>query len=310
MGHKLTKKNALITGAYGFVGRHVARAAARQGYLVRGLGHGAWGRDEWREWGVSEWHSADVTLETLLTYSGEPDVIFHCAGSGSVHFSMTHPYQDYQRTVATTLSMLEYLRVHAPQARLVIPSSAGVYGVADKMPIAVDDRLNPLSPYGMHKRIAEDLCRSYAKNFDIRCAIVRLFSVYGIGIRKQLIWDACQKMAGGNFQFAGTGAETRDWLHVEDAASLMLMAAENASGACPVVNGGVGEAVEIRAIVERVASRLRTPEPPAFSGQVRGGDPVHYQADIAGALAWGWKPERELMTELDAYVDWFVGGAP
>jgi UDP-glucose 4-epimerase len=305
----LNQKTALITGAYGFIGRHVARAASKRGYLVRGMGHGGWGRDEWRQWGLSDWHSTDVTIESLLTYSGEPDVIFHCAGSGSVAFSMTHPYQDYQRTVATTLSVLEYLRINMPQTRLVIPSSAGVYGLAQKMPIAVDDFLNPVSPYGLHKKMAEDLCRSYAQHFGVRSASVRLFSVYGIGIRKQLIWDACQKMAAGNFNFAGTGRETRDWLHVEDAADLLLLAADHADESCPMVNGGAGVAVKIKDVVERIAERLDVPQRPVFSGAVRQGDPVHYQADVSEAFALGWRPTRDLHTEIDAYVDWYKGGA-
>jgi len=303
-------KKALITGAYGFVGRHVARAAAQQGYLVTALGHGAWGREEWRDWGIQEWRQADVTPETMMTYAGEPDVIFHCAGSGSVFYSVSHPFQDYQRTVSTMLSVLEYIRVHSPGTRLVVPSSAGVYGVAQRMPIRVADPLNPVSPYGVHKRIAEELCQSYAKSFGLQVAIARLFSVYGIGIRKQLIWDACQKMSAGQFGFAGTGDETRDWLHVDDAASLMLTGVAHASRDCPVVNGGTGAAVAIRDVVVQIARELGLSQSPEFSGQVRAGDPVHYQADLEGALAWGWRPQRVLAAELSAYVDWFKRGAP
>ena len=301
---------ALVTGAYGFVGRHVARALAAQGVHVTGIGHGSWGRDEWRRCGVAEWHTADVTVDSLITYAGEPDVVFHCAGSGSVAFSMTHPHQDWQRTVASTQSVLEYLRVRRPAARLVIPSSAGVYGVAERMPITTTDALRPTSPYGVHKTMAEDLCRSYARHFGVRSALVRLFSVYGIGIRKQLLWDACCKLSQGVGTFAGTGLETRDWLHVEDAAQLMLVAAQHASADCPVVNGGMGAAICIREVVELIASRLGGAVQPVFSGHSRAGDPTHYQADLSGAQAWGWAPQRDRVREMNAYVDWYRGGAP
>ena len=56
---------ALVTGAFGFVGRHVARALAAEGAHVVGIGHGSWGRDEWRRWGIDEWHTADITVETF-----------------------------------------------------------------------------------------------------------------------------------------------------------------------------------------------------------------------------------------------------
>lgn len=300
---------ALVTGAYGFVGRHVARALAARGSYVIGIGHGNWGRDEWRRWGIAEWHTADVTVETLTTYAGESVLVFHCAGSGSVAFSMTHPQQDWLRSVDSTLAVLEYIRVKRPDTRLVIPSSAAVYGVAAHMPISTDSALLPCSPYGVHKKIAEELCRSYAQHFGVRSVLVRLFSVYGLGIRKQLLWDACTKLSQGVTRFAGTGMETRDWLHVEDAAQLMMVAGQYASVACPVVNGGVGQAVCIREVVELVAARLGISALPTFSGELRLGDPTHYQADISGALAWNWIPQRHRKTEMNAYVDWFAGGA-
>jgi UDP-glucose 4-epimerase len=302
--------HTLVTGAYGFVGRHVARALAARGAHVVGIGHGSWGRDEWRRWGVAEWHTADVTVETLTTYAGEPEQVFHCAGSGSVAFSMTHPQQDFQRTVGSTLAVLEYLRVQRPHARLVIPSSAGVYGAATRMPIATDDALHPTSPYGVHKKMAEELCGSYARHFGLRVALVRLFSVYGAGIRKQLLWDACSKLSQGTLMFAGTGLETRDWLHVDDAARLMMCAAEHASANCPVVNGGVGEAVCIRDVVQLIAARLGIAGQPQFSGQSRAGDPTHYHADVRSALAWGWAPQHDRVSEMQRYVDWFKEGAP
>ena len=168
-------KQAAVLGAAGFVGRHAARALALAGYDVVGIGHGSWLRDEWREWGLRDWHVADISLETLLTYAGEPEILVQCAGSGSVAFSMTHPAQDFRRSVDSTLAALDFVRLHAPDCRFVLPSSAAVYGSAEQMPITVADRLRPESPYGVHKKIAEDLCRSYARTFGIRAAIVRLF---------------------------------------------------------------------------------------------------------------------------------------
>jgi UDP-glucose 4-epimerase len=300
---------ALVTGAYGFIGRHVARRLAETGYRVVGVGHGAWALGEWRRWGLEAWHGVDVTLDTLATYGGEPDVIVHCAGSGSVAYSISHPRQDFERSVLTTLAVLEYQRLYVPAARLVVPSSAGVYGLATTLPIRVDAPLNPVSPYGTNKVIVEDLARSYARHFSLNVAAVRLFSIYGIGLRKQLLWDASLKFSRGEIDFAGTGDETRDWLHVEDAARLIGAAAQAAGRHFPVFNGGTGIATSNRTVLEILARALRPGLAPRFSGQARPGDPQHYQADIAATRDLAWSPSRDLPTEVAAYADWYARGA-
>ena len=120
-------------------------------------------------------------MESLTTYVQQPDVVIHCAGSGSVGYSLAHPMQDFERTVSTTLIMLEFLRLHSPNTVFIYPSSAAVYGNAVALPIAESTSLTPISPYGVHKQIAEILIRSYAQQFSISAAIVRFFSLYGAG---------------------------------------------------------------------------------------------------------------------------------
>lgn len=299
--------SVIVTGAHGFLGRHVARALAREGHTVVGIGHGDWSESQWRTWGLAAWHCNDVNTQTLAALSS-PDVVIHCAGSGSVVFSLAEPAQDFTRTVGTTLDVLEFLRRYAPRAALVIPSSAAVYGAVRQVPIGVDAPFNPVSPYGMHKKIAEDLCRFYARQFGARVALVRLFSVYGIGLHKQLLWDACNKLAAGDGRFGGHGGEIRDWLHIEDAARLLITAARHASPGCPAVNGGSGEGVAVRDILTELIAALRAGVRLEFTGMARPGDPDNYVADIAGARAWGWSPREDRIAALRAYASWFTDG--
>ena len=298
-------KQAVVTGAHGFVGRYAARHFAAQGWEVVGLGHGGWGESEWAAWGLKEWHPCEVTLDTLLTYGREPEAIIHCAGSGSVGFSLAHPVQDFNRTVRTTLEVLEYIRLHTPKARLVYPSSAGVYGVVETMPITEAAPLAPLSPYGMHKRMAEDLCRSYCRFFGVSATILRFFSLYGPELRKQLLWDACTKLRRREMLFPGTGEETRDWLHVRDGASLLFAAAEHAGTECPIVNGGSGEATTVREVLGEIVRGLGLETGARFSGATRPGDPKHYQAETARAVGWGWAPRTGWRAGIAEYVAWF-----
>jgi UDP-glucose 4-epimerase len=308
-GRDLRNRIALVTGAFGFIGRNVARVLASRGWKVIGLGHGVWSRQEWQAWGIEEWHTCDVTIDSLLTYANDPDILVHCAGSGSVGFSMTHPLQDYQRTVQTTLNVLEFMRLHSPKIRFVYPSSVAVYGNAESLPITEITPLNPVSPYGFHKKIAEDLCISYARNFGAAIAIVRLFSVYGRHLRKQLLWDACTKISRGDYTFFGSGLEKRDWLHINDAAELLLHSYDYASQKPAICNGASGVGVTVRDLLGEVFSCFGLDDEPRFSASLREGDPPKYVGNNEKARSWGWQPKTDWKEGVRDYVQWFMEGA-
>lgn len=301
----MAKKTALVTGAHGTIGRHVATTLAADGWNVLGLGHGRWSADEAARHGVSNWLEGDVTLAALVALPRQPDIIIHCAGSGAVGASITAPHNDFQRTVATTAAVLEYMRTTAPQTRLVYPSSAAVYGLVDTFPMHEGLPLRPVSPYGVHKKIAEEMVVEHSRLFGLNAAVVRLYSIYGEGFRKQLLWDACRRIVADESEFFGTGDETRDWLHVADASQLLMRAASHASSACPVVNGAYGDRVSVRDVVDELFRLLGRHDGPRFCGTVRAGDPAHYHADMQRAHAWGWRPEVSWREGLARYAAWF-----
>lgn len=298
-------RTILVTGANGFLGRHVSRAAALQGNQVIGMGHGDWTEESWRSWGLSAWHELDVTLASLVAHAGQPDVVIHCAGSASVGFSIENPAQDFERTVGTTLEVLEYLRTSAPETALVFPSSGAVYGGATTLPITEESPLAPVSPYGVHKKIAEDLCRSYSQSFGLRVAIVRIFSAYGVELRKQLLWDACRKALMGDCRFGGTGRETRDWVHAEDVARLLLIASDHAEPGASSVNCATGQDVAVESILAVLFEALGTSRRPEFTGSARPGDPERVAGDPSRAIAWGWSPQRPWQDGVREYARWF-----
>lgn len=296
---------ALVTGANGFLGRHVARRLAADGFHVVGLGHGTFEEDA-RNWGLAEWHSADVTLDVLRRLDQRPDLVAHCAGGSLVARSIASPLDDFWRTVGSTACVLEFIRTRAPQARLTYPSSAAVYGEVCHLPIAVITATDPISPYGAHKLAAEQLCRAHARQYGTQVSIVRFFSIYGPGLRKQLLWDTMQRLAAGSAIFAGSGREVRDWLHVEDAAKLIAAAADVASSTCPIANGGTGIGTSVRQIVARLA---RTAAPNAlieFAGTTRAGDPLAYVADVSEARGWGWSPSISWDEGVANYARWYM----
>ena len=301
-----------VMGARGFVGGHVARAAADRGHVVLGLGHGAWLPDEAAAAGVSRWVNGEIDDANLdgLAEHGLPDGIIHCAGGSSVGVSLAAPFEDYSRSVTSTARLLEWLRRRAPQCGLVLASSAAVYGGGAPEGIAESADCQPASPYGTHKLAAEVLVRGAVRSFGTRAAIIRPFSLYGEELRKQLIWDICQKLRlrPDGLQLGGSGAELRDFVHVSDAAAFFINVLDqlwSQPAGLVVVNCGSGRARTIREAASAVCEAWGAPFEPTFSGGERAGDPVHLVAKADHAMSLGFRESVAFEDGLRRYVTWF-----
>lgn len=302
---------AWITGARGFLGRSLARWLADRGTEVAGVGHGHWPGSEAAASGLSCWINADIhgaSLDLLLAQAGRPQVIYHLAGGSVVGPSFANPLEDFERTVHTTVRLLDWMRCRCPEVPLVAVSSAAVYGAGHTGPIAEDAPGTPYSPYGTHKAMMEALCRSYGRNFGIRSAVVRVFSAYGAGLRKQLLWDLCSRLAAGkgDLLLDGTGAERRDWVHATDVARVLALAAERLPAVgVAAVNGATGVGHSVAEFAHQVVEAWGESREVQFSGRSRPGDPVELVADVARLRALGFVPQVGLADGIRDYVDWF-----
>lgn len=301
-----------ITGGKGFIGQHLALHLAGDGHQVHGLGHHERPRHDDRE-PYASWLTGEIdaaALDQLVARSGAPDIVYHLAGGSSVGASFQHPHDDFARTVTTTARLLEWLRLRAAGTKLVAVSSAAVYGAAHSGAIAESASLAPYSPYGVHKAMMESVCGSYGVSFGLQVAVVRLFSVYGPGLRKQLIWDLCCKLensvrGGHPVMLGGTGLEVRDWLHVSDAVKLLWLARTECRTECPVVNGGNGIGTTVKDVADCVGRAWGVTPDLSFTGVVRHGDPQSLIADTAVACRMGFRPLIGLEAGVDETVAWY-----
>jgi len=306
-------RGVVVLGAMGFIGRHVCRFLAGQGVEVWGLGHGACDTAAQSSWGLARWQSGDVDVAaiTALVAGEAPMAVIHCAGGSSVGAAAAAPLDDYRRSALSTAEALEFVRLQAnPAARLVLASSAAVYGDQGTRDLGEASPRAPISAYGCNKVAAEDLCRTYAGLHAVPVSVVRLFSVYGEGLRKQLLWDAMRKFAGGGGRFYGTGQELRDWVHVDDAARLLGMAALQPQGRHAVYNG-TGTQATTRQVLARLAECAGFPGEPVFDGEAHAGNPVRLTGDGTHARSvLGWAAATPLQAGLARYAEWFASRPP
>jgi UDP-glucose 4-epimerase len=308
----MSSKLVWITGARGFIGKHLAGWLANQGYTVAGVGHGAWPEAEAARWGLTSWMNGDISSSNLTQMQhahGLPDTIFHLAGGSSVGAAMANPHEDFTRTVVTTAELLEWLRLYSPATRLVSVSSAAVYGALHSGPISEIARLMPFSPYGAHKLVMEELCRSYAVNFGLQIILPRLFSVYGPEIKKQLLWDLCSKFSiGGVVELGGTGDELRDWTSIFDVVRALEQVASIASDKAPVMNIATGIATPIREIAKIVALHWKgnnAVERIFFNGLSRTGDPISLVGSVEQMHAHNIECNTLVNNGIAEYVNWY-----
>jgi UDP-glucose 4-epimerase len=305
--------NILITGAHGFIGSHLALLLAGSGHRVCGIGHGAWPQSEAEAMGIFNWVNSNITcgnLRQLQQLAGTPDIVYHLAGGSSVGVAVGNPLEDFSRTVATTAELLDWMRLDAPKARLIAVSSAAVYGEGHSGLISEQAPLNPYSPYGHHKRLMEELCRSYAASYGTKVVIARLFSVFGSGLKKQLLWDLCTRLTQGSnlLLLGGTGEELRDWTDVRDVVCVLALLAEAASSQVPVFNVGTGKATSVRevaALLSKYWAKSNKPTALSFSGETRKGDPFSLVAEPSAIKSMGFEWRIELEQGLVDYVNWF-----
>jgi UDP-glucose 4-epimerase len=288
-----------ITGAGGFIGSHLAASLRGQGVRVLGFGRSGGALPALTEAG----------LLAALDQSGAPSRVYHLAGGSTVGRSLADPLADFDSNVAATALVLDVVRREAPAVPIVLTSSAAVYGAALQGAaggLSCDQPLTPVSPYGHHKMMAEGLGRSFASAFGMRITALRLFSIYGSGLRKQLLFDLCGKLASGqtSLMLGGTGAELRDWCHVADVVRGLAGCEDAPEGAFHVYNLATGQGTSVAGMARRLIGLWGGGQDLAFSGQSRAGDPFSLVADPS-SLPPGFAPRVTLDQGLAEYVAWF-----
>jgi nucleoside-diphosphate-sugar epimerase len=215
----------------------------------------------------------------------KPEAIIHLAACVSVPLSMRRAVRSHDENTRGTVAMLEAARANGVR-RVVLASSAAVYGRNQNVPLAEGESLDPLSPYALHKRIGEDYARLYSDLYNLQTVALRYFNVYG---PRQ---DPTSPYSGVIARFAdaarhgcpvvltGDGSQTRDFVFVDDVARANVSAVGRELGGHQVINVATGREtslLELRRTIEQV---MGCPLPYSFVPP-RPGDVYRSCADVS-----------------------------
>lgn len=287
------RETILITGASGFLGTWLADVAHQQGLELIGVDIVAPRRPElWSAFAMQPCDRADFPA---LVGVRKLRAVFHLAGGASVPESVQNPAADFASLLPGTIQLLVFLARERPEAHLLLFSSAAVYGNPAQLPVAETAPVAPISPYGIHKAAAEFLIEHYARIFALRASLLRMFSAYGEGLRKQVVWDICHKAVAAkergepSFPMHGTGNETRDFIHAADIArAALLIATHPPASGTQVINVASGVETSIRTLAESIIGALGFQLEPDFNRVTRAGDPANWRADVSELRALGF----------------------
>lgn len=293
-------KKVLVTGSSGFIGTRIAASYAQEGCSVLGIDvrvvpHIAFPQQE-----------CDLLAVDMVSLLRDfaPELVIHCAGNANVGISVARPHFDFDSNVKVLHRLLFAIKDSGLRPKVIFMSSAAVYGNPLALPIRETDVASPISPYGLHKRQCEDLCEYFHRVEGLPIHVVRIFSAYGSGLRKQLFWDLAGKIANNpRVELFGTGNETRDFIHVDDVVGAIALVAERSD--CMFYNLANGVEVSIREAAGLLAQAMgKDASIIGFNGKVKPGDPLNWRADISALLAIGYRPRVGLAEGLQAYAEW------
>jgi UDP-glucose 4-epimerase len=249
--------NFLITGAAGFLGSALANHLAREGHQVRGLDDLSTGDPQSLSTDVHFTRGDVNDRPKLWTLLQEVDCVYHLAARVSVPESVLYPREYNAVNVGGTVSLMEAMR-DVGVRRVVLISSGAIYGDQGEQPLKESMIPNPRSPYAVSKLAAEYYVNTIGDLWKIETVSLRVFNAYGPGQHLPpshppvVPYFLRQALKGGSLVVHGDGAQTRDYVFVDDAISAMVAAstAPNLDGL--VINVGSGRETPVRDLVKTV----------------------------------------------------------
>ena len=310
---------SLITGVAGFIGSHVAERLLREGHQVRGVDKFLRNYPRsFKEWNLARFsdHPRFQFVEGDLVGLDRAELlrdatyVFHLAAQPGVRASWGQEFIEYtHNNILATQGLLEASKGAAIK-KFVYASSSSVYGDTDDLPMREAGMTRPVSPYGVSKLAAEQLCYLYWKEFAVPTVSLRYFTVYGPRQRPDMFFHVFMRAHHRQEEIPiyDDGKQSRDFTFCSDIVEGTFGAALY-PGAGEVFNLGGGSRTtvdEVVGMIEKISGRKAKLKRLARQQ----GDVRHTEAEIARARdKLGFQPRVKLLDGLIQEWDWIRQGS-
>ncbi|HEX9467544.1 MAG TPA: GDP-mannose 4,6-dehydratase [Acidimicrobiia bacterium] len=306
----------LVTGGAGFIGSTLVDRLLAEGCDVDAIDDLSTGAlvnlaDARAQRGRKfSFHRLDVRSAQLaeIVAHRRPEVIFHLAAQLDVRVSVAKPIFDAEVNVLGSLNVCEAALAGGTRKVVFAGSGGTLYGVPESLPVRESHPQRPLSPYGVSKKAAGDYLHYYREIKGLEYTELALGNVYGPrqdpnGEAGVVAIFAGLMLAGKRATIYGDGAQTRDYVYVDDVVDAFVRATEKGGGL--LMNIGTGVETSVLDLFEAMARLTGHREMPRLA-PARAGELQRSALDPGrAAIHLGWKPWTSLEEGLTRALDWF-----
>ena len=298
----------LVTGGAGFIGAHLVAGLLQSDYAVAVVDNLSTGQLRNLNHQATFYHAElnDDRIDQILQRE-RPEIVFHLAAQSSVRQSALNPVADAGSNILGTIRLIS--AAAAAGVDKVIYSSTGgaIYGDPDTIPCDEATPVNPLTPYGLSKRVGEQYLELFHRVYGLDYTILRYANVYGPGQNPHgeagvVAIFAGMMTEGKRPQIYGNGLQERDFVFVSDVVDANLAAVRRGNGG--TYNIGAGEPVSVAQIYALLQELTGFEEPPVYRPR-RAGEVLKIALDSGrAARELNWQPQITLAEGLRRTVDY------
>ncbi|MFN8015356.1 MAG: GDP-mannose 4,6-dehydratase [Acidimicrobiia bacterium] len=305
----------LVTGGAGFIGSNLVDRLLVEGHEVDAIDDLSTGSlmnlASARANGQRKFsfHRLDIKSSAVIDtiVKSKPDIVMHLGAQTDVSSSIAKPVADAETNIIGSINVLEGC-VKANVSKIIFACTAGIYGEPQSLPLREGHPLNPLSPYAVSKKAVLDYLGAYRASSGLEYVALVLANVYGPRQSAHQEGGAVARFASQMMRrerptIFGDGAQTRDFIFVDDVVDAFVKSIDKGSGLA--MNIGTGESTSVQKLFDLIAKKTAYKDPPRYAPK-RSGEIIDSALDYKRAqLHIGFEPFTSIEDGIGRTIEWY-----